>query len=68
MLDMAAINSKILLKCINAGRNVKIVSQSCLKTLYLHLCKDYLLESFNMSFLRIDLLLRIKSILGLDAE
>lgn len=68
MLDMAVRNAKILLKFKNAGRNVKISPQSSVKEFYMHLCKDYLIERFNMSCLRIDLLLGIKSIFGLDVE
>lgn len=62
MLDMTAI-SVYYSKVKNAGRNVKIL----LKDLYMHFWKDCLLDSFNISFLQIDLLLGIKCILGLDA-
>lgn len=68
MLDMAVRNAKILLKFKNTGRNVKISPQSSVKEFYMHLCKDYLIERFNMSCLWIDLLLGIKSIFGLDVE
>lgn len=49
MLDMAVRNAKILLKFKNTGRNVKISPQSSVKEFYMHLCKDYLIERFNMS-------------------
>lgn len=54
MLDQAAVNARILLKCkyYNAGDSTAVTAEQCLKTLYLHLVRDHLVERYTNPTLR----------------
>lgn len=68
MLDQAAVNARILLKCheTNAGRSAKISAKSCLDQLVLNLIRPHLENRYAIPTLRMDLRLNIAAILGKD--
>ena len=69
MLDQAAVNSRILLKCkLKANNsNDKCTAISCLEKISLYLIRPYLLKKYNDTVtLRRDLKVGIAAILGLD--
>lgn len=68
MLDQAAVNARILLKCQekNAGRSTKISAKSCLDQLVLHLVRPYLENRYTSTTLQTYLRINIAAILGKD--
>jgi len=68
MLDQAAVNARILLKCkfISDDNEVAVTPQYCLKRLYMQLATDHLQERHSIMSLRNDLKLGIAGILGID--
>lgn len=71
MLDQAAVNSRVLLKCKLKADNSKdkCTAVSCLEKLSLYLIKPYLLKKYNDTVtLRRDLKVGIAGILGLDVH
>ena len=70
MLDQAAVNARILLKCKLAKENVpkKITAQFCLERIYLHLARDHLSEKYTTCTLREDLKAGIAGILSVPKD
>lgn len=70
MLDIAAVNARILLKCkyVNEGNNRKVTAKECLDKITMHLVKPFLERRLKEESLRSYLRSGISSILGMVSE
>lgn len=68
MLDQAAVNARILLKCkrVNSGDDRSVTAISCLQNLALYLVTPHLRQRYTMGTIRTELKLGIAGILGLN--
>ncbi|XP_071626836.1 uncharacterized protein [Temnothorax longispinosus] len=68
ILDQAAVNARILLKCKNSVREdtSKVTAESCLNQIYLHLVKAHLQERYTIPTIRKDIKCGIANILHLQ--
>jgi len=70
MLDQAAVNARILLKCKLKSDNSteKSTAIMCLENVYMYLIKPYIIERFKMPTLRRDIKTGIAAILNIDPQ
>lgn len=70
MLDQAAVNARILLKCklANGNDHKKVTAQYCLERIYLHLARDHLSEKYTICSLREELRVGIAGILSVSKD
>jgi len=68
ILDQAAVNARILLKCKNSvrGDTSQVTPESCLNQIYLHLVKAHLQEQYTIPTIRKDIKCGIANILHLQ--